>query len=296
MRRSASRRRRTPQSRTPRSSRRPGRRRPRAQRLSSAPQPTRRPLTLRAKVFYAALLLSALAGVALGVADSPAFRVKYIVLISPDRQLAEQIKPYVRDAAPRRVLLAGDSWTRELTSNFQKIKSVQVKRLLPDTLLVSIHPRRPVACVDLPGGGREFFVLDSEGVPFDSCPQPITPLVLLNFPAGKSAIPRPARRLEGLAGELYAQVVEGWKRSGLGKLTIDFRSPSGQVVAYAGGVKISLGLYDNLAYKLAVAGAIVRKLRAQGKQPVHIDLSVPARPTVRLKQGPAPGSQRAEAR
>jgi cell division protein FtsQ len=156
------------------------------------------------------------------------------------------------------------------------IRRATVRRVLPDTLMVELDEREPVAVLRTGAGGRKF-LLDREGT-----------LISEGVPAADEGLPiltgvDYADAIMG-TGDTVARVRSGialaglLDRSGVGRTEVDLRRP-GDMVAYYSGLRLRFGegdFGDKVDRYRQVADRVVDRWVAQAKaapaRQVEVDL------------------------
>ncbi len=114
---------------------------------------------------------------------SSVFQIKNIVISGTEKTSAEEIKTIVSDNAKNIFLADLKKINIILLKRYVQIASVSIKRDIPDSLLVQIEERKPVAVISKYGG---YFFIDKEAVIFEEIPE--KPLEMLIIKSEKDLI------------------------------------------------------------------------------------------------------------
>ena len=204
------------------------------------------------------------------------FEIRVVEITRTDRISRDEVLAML-DLEPGRGLLLVDLvQAQRALETHPWIRRATVRRVFPDTLVVELDEREPVAVLKTGAGGREF-LLDREGT-----------LISEGVPAADEGLPI----LTGVeytdailgSGETAARVRSGialaglLDRSGVGRTEVDLRRP-GDLVAYYSGLRLRFGegdLGDKVDRYRQVSDRVVDRWVAQAKaspaRQVEVDL------------------------
>ena len=204
------------------------------------------------------------------------FEIRVVEITRTDRISRDEVLAML-DLEPGRGLLLIDLVQAQRSLETHPwIRRATVRRVFPDTLVVELDEREPVAVLKTGAGGREF-LLDREGA-----------LISEGVPAADEGLPV----LTGVdyadailgTGETAARVRSGialaglLDRSGVGRTEVDLRRP-GDMVAYYSGLRLRFGegdLGDKVDRYRQVSDRVVDRWVAQAKaspvRRVEVDL------------------------
>jgi cell division protein FtsQ len=223
----------------------------------------------------ATLMVIAMAAGGWAVAASPLFHVRDVRVEGVRHLSAPEV---VRLAAIERhanlLTLPAERVQRALARN-PWIRSADVQRSLPSTLVVTIEERAPVAWVGLPKGVA---VVAADGVVLDRRGQP--PRGLVGIGSSNRAL-APGARLEGfdehlaLAASMKPGLRRGVERASMARGETTLRLKDGTRVRY--------GDTRSLAAKNSALARVLRWARQQELRLAYVDLSVAGNPAVRVR-------------
>jgi cell division protein FtsQ len=169
------------------------------------------------------------------------FEIKVVEITRTERISRDDVLAML-DLEPGRGLLLVDLVQAQRSLETHPwIRRVVVRRVFPDTLVVELDEREPVAVLRTGTGGREFLLdrdgtLISEGVPEADEGLPIlTGVDYADAILGSGDTVARVRSGIALAGLL--------DRSGVGRMEVDLRRP-GDMVAYYSGLRLRFGEGD----------------------------------------------------
>ena len=204
------------------------------------------------------------------------FEIRVVEITRTDRISRDEVLAML-DLEPGRGLLMVDLVQAQRSLETHPwIRRATVRRVFPDTLVVELDEREPVAVLKTGTGGREF-LLDREGT-----------LISEGVPAADEGLPiltgvEYADAIMG-TGDTAARVRSGialaglLDRSGVGRTEVDLRRP-GDMVAYYSGLRLRFGegdLGDKVDRYRQVSDRVVDRWVAQAKaspaRQVEVDL------------------------
>lgn len=121
-------------------------------------------------------VLIVLSGLAYLFIFSPVFQIKNITVLGTEKTSAEEIRIIISDNAKNIFLADLEEIDRMLCQRYPRIANIDIKRDLPDVLLVQIEERKPVAVISKYEG---YFFIDKEAVIFEEIPEkPLEMLII----------------------------------------------------------------------------------------------------------------------
>lgn len=136
------------------------------------------------KFFWLGCLVSVvLGGLVYLFIFSSVFQVKNIAVLGTEKTSEEEIRIIVSNNAKNIFLADLEEIDRMLLEKYRQIGSIDIKRDLPDALLVQIEERKPVAVISKYEG---YFFIDKEAVIFEEIPE--KPLEMLIIKSEKDLI------------------------------------------------------------------------------------------------------------
>jgi len=107
---------------------------------------------------------------------SSVFQIKEITVLGTEKTSAEEIRIIISNNAKNIFLADLEEIDRMLLEKYVQIGNVDIKRDLPDVLLVQIEERKPVAVISKYGG---YFFIGKEAVIFEEIPEkPLEMLII----------------------------------------------------------------------------------------------------------------------
>ncbi|MFP3904222.1 MAG: FtsQ-type POTRA domain-containing protein, partial [Armatimonadota bacterium] len=106
-------------------------------------------------------LLSVLVGALVGIAASPVFQIERVVIVGPDPSIATEIAQKMQLPQQATTVILPLEAINRLTGECHRVKRLVVRRRLPNTLVLHVRPRRPVAAI---AGEVNDTLVDDEGV------------------------------------------------------------------------------------------------------------------------------------
>lgn len=156
------------------------------------------------------------------------------------------------------------------------VKEARVSRRLPDTLVIDIVERQPVAVWQLRQDGQEMRLIDAEGVPLERVGAGNMPDLLVLIGPGAERQVDGFNRLLAAAPHLRPQVRDA---SWIGGRRWDIRFQSGEVLALPQGEQAALRAIGRFA-------AMDRRSQMLGRGFVRFDMRDPRRMIVRVSREP----------
>jgi len=154
---------------------------------------------------------------------------------------------------------------------------VEIRRDPPDALVIIVHPRQPVALVEV---GERAMMIDEEGVCLNwtgAAPESMMTLRIADpYALSVGSI------LNGRDAELFGELLAGLREVNLvAGTSADIASRYRVEIFTREGVLGKLGDPELLRAKTIFFGKLLTCLRALRRDPLYIDLRVPSRPTYR---------------
>jgi cell division protein FtsQ len=235
----------------------------RSRRRFARRQWTRRWLTWK-PVLAVLLLVAVLVGVIWLVFFSSYLAVNGVRVAGTDQLTASEVERAA--AVPEGDPLARVDLDRIRTrvQSLASVKSADVTREWPDTVLITVVEREPVAVVEIGGQLRG---LDEDGVVFRDYAKapPGLPLVQSSAATGSEALREGALVVASLPGDLAAKVDHVDVKT-IDEITLELRD----------GREVEWGSSDGSDQKAAVLADLLTAVQAQ-----HYDVSVPGQPTTK---------------
>jgi len=169
------------------------------------------------------------------------FEIRVVEITRTDRISREEVLALLDLEPGRGLLLVDVVRLQQALETHPWIRRAVVRRVFPDTLVVDLDEREPVAVLKTGTGGREFLLdregkLISEGVPVADEGLPVlTGVDYSEAILGTSEAVARIRSGIALAGLL--------DRSGAGRTEVDLRK-AGDMVAYSSGLRLRFGEGD----------------------------------------------------
>lgn len=204
------------------------------------------------------------------------FEIKVVEITRTERIPREDVLAMLDLEPGRGLLLVDVVQAQRSLETHPWIRRAVVRRVFPDTLVVELDEREPVAVLKTGTGGRAFLLdregkLISEGVPAADEGLPI--LTGVDYAAAILGTGDTAARVR--AGIALAGLLD---RSGVGRTEVDLRRP-GDMVAYYSGLRLRFGegdLGDKVERYRQVSDRVADRWAVQAKaspaQQVEVDL------------------------
>ncbi len=232
----------------------------------------RRRLFLRAAYL---VLLIGLAGLVLGILASDLFLIRRVEVRCENASLQAEAAERARRLAFATIWLPPTRAIERQIGGLPRARSVTIERRLPSTLTIVVEARRPAAVVI---ADDRFMAIDDEGVclHWTGSPASELPTVRLEDPSGLEVGGRLSdddlRRFTAVLTALTDEKLQAGA-------SIDLSHPLRISVFTADGVLGKLGSDELLHEKTLLFGELLTSLRAEGREPLCIDLRVPSRPS-----------------
>ncbi len=132
------------------------------------------------------------------------------------------------------------------------VESSEVKRVFPGTILITVLPCEPSACVD---DGGKFLLISKSGKILESLDQPRTGLVaVFGVKVTENAVGAPLKSEDEEQAALLETLLEAISKSEIGSITsVDVEDRYNMSAMYENRVTIEIGTISDVDYKLAYA-------------------------------------------
>jgi len=220
-------------------------------------------------------LLAGLTGLLLGVLASDLFVIRRVEVRCEHPSLQGEATERARRMSFATIWLPPTRTIERQIGGLPRARSVAIDRELPATLIIVVEAREPVAAVSVEG---RFMAIDEDGVclHWTGDPASALPTVHLEDPSGLEVGGRlsddDARRFRAVLSALASENLQAGA-------SIDLSHPLRISVFTADGVLGKLGNEELLHEKTLLFGELLASLRADGREPLSIDLRVPSRPS-----------------
>jgi len=223
------------------------------------------------------VLFAGLTGLLLGILASDLFAIRRVQVRCEHPSLQAEAAERARRLSFATIWLPPTRAIERQIGGLPRARSVAIARELPSTLIIVVEPREPVAAVSVEG---RFMAIDEEGVclHWTGDPASALPTVHLEDPLGLEVGDRlsddDVRRFQAVLSALISENLQAGA-------SIDLSHPLRISVFTADGVLGKLGNEELLHEKTLLFGELLASLRADGREPLSIDLRVPSRPSYR---------------
>jgi len=220
-------------------------------------------------------LLAGLGGLLLGVLSSDLFMIRRVQVRCEHPSLQAEAAERARRLPFATIWLPPTRAIEREIGGLARARSVRIDRQMPATLTIVVEARRPAAVVAADG---RFMAIDEEGVclHWTGDPAAALPTVHLEDPSGLEV----GGRLRDDDVERFAAVRSALAGEELqAGASIDLSHPLRISVFTADGVLGKLGNDELLHEKTLLFCELLASLRADGREPLAIDLRVPSRPS-----------------
>lgn len=213
-------------------------------------------------------LLAFVAGILWGmvVYYTPALTVQNVQITGTEALPANEIRDRL-DLEGRRLLALDVGAARAEIAKEPWVKSVEVRRRLPDTVLVQIQERKAFA---MWRAAEQDFLVDAEGVVVDR-PDRVWNLPLIVNMDG--SVPVPGDTVEKAAVSLAVSLAGAIpERFGMGVRHFEYRSTSGLAAVTENGRRAGFGSSEEMAFKLDVWQAMQGRMNEACPTAYYVDL------------------------
>lgn len=223
-----------------------------------------------------ALIFFASAAIALGstyISTTPKLAVSKVEVTGVTWADLARLKAVGEQIRGRNVLFFNKKTVALDILQLPEVESVRVDRVLPRTVRLRIHERKPVAMLH---DGKQLFLVDETGVVFHKVPKPVTGLTTINVrvplktgdAAGKTSV-EACLALEALK-------CAAKERLSVAKIRVD---PDGDIcLNMIGGFDVKLGQAQELPRKMALVRKALQGKPELAKNAKYIDVSCPKYP------------------
>ncbi len=248
---------------------------------------TRTPVTValawRRSVSTAVGAVLAVAGLCfvLGFVQGPFFAVRCVQISAESRSVAYEVADRIKLPQGANTLFTPLDDIVRAALACARVKQVQVRRKLPGTFVVVLVEYKPAAALR---SGQSFVLVAEDGTALVRRQQ--RPADLPVITGLVSRLECPGQRLSRRQQSILSECIAACRQIGdPGWLEIDV-SDSFEVACYTReGVQGKLGTLENLREKILLFAAIYRSLKAEGKNPLYIDVRMMQRPVWRPVTG-----------
>lgn len=211
----------------------------------------------------------------LGMLHSEYFRLREVVVTSPDPGVAEEVRAQLKLLPRPNTVFYPLGELEAQAMCCPRVLRVDISRELPSRIVIAVTERKPRLALR---GDRDYVMVDADGV--------------LLFHTARPAATFP--RLEGAqvgagptGGRLSAEAVrcalaceEGARKGGMGlSFTLNVQTRYDLHLRTPSGTDVRLGGPDNLVRKVIAAAAIERHALKSNTPPEYIDVRVPGQET-----------------
>jgi cell division septal protein FtsQ len=224
------------------------------------------------------LLLVPAIGILAGIGLSPAVNVDHVTVIAPTQSLGEAVKEKLQVPRGASGLFYPLPRLTEQARQCYLVQDVTAERVSPHELRVTVTAREPFAALD---DGAGFTIISREGICLQRAASARQLPVLVGLttpqpPLGSQIQAEPMQwACELLAGADKVSLKAG--------LRGDFTRPDRVIVKTTDGLVAVMGNINSLTRKMTIVGRVAAALRAEGKVPVRIDVSLPETPVWTVK-------------
>jgi cell division protein FtsQ len=219
------------------------------------------------------LAVFTLLGLALGILCSPALRVERVVVDAPTPGLAEEVRRQLHLPAEASMLLLPLHVVSSQAEACYRVETVQVERVFPHGLLVTVTARAPFAALQDKEG---YTLVSREGIClYRQDRRPKLPVI-----AGLTE-PRPVlgSRVAEDHWRWALDLLLGATKVGLREgMVADFGQPHRVTLRTPNGLQANLGNVNSLTRKVIILGRVVEELARAGRRVAVIDVSTPEAP------------------
>jgi cell division protein FtsQ len=215
----------------------------------------------------ALLTLAVLAPLGLWLRDAPFVQVDHVEVTGISGPQAPQVRRAIEDAARgMSTLHVRAGVLRDAVRGYPVVKSLDVRRELPDTLVVRIRENVPVAAL---ANGNQRVAVAADGTILQSSSPADLPLVpVQSTPGGKRLAERDSLRMVALLGAAPVQL-----RGHVARVTVGEQGLTAQLVR---GPEVYFGDAGRLAAKWMATARVLADPSSKGA--TYLDVRVPERP------------------
>jgi|LSQX01.1.fsa_nt_gb cell division septal protein FtsQ len=222
-----------------------------------------------------AMLLSMIIGATLGLALSPACRIRQVTVTGPTEAVAADVAARLNLPAKANTVFLPLSHIRERTTECFRVKRLTVKRRSPQAIVISVHERQPMAALFTEDVG--YTTIDGDGIPLVRTNSPGTLPVAkgVTKQAPELGRPIPDERLDALRA-----CIEGARQESIDQnLRINLSDPYHITIHTADGVNGLLGDTRQLRRKTVIFARLLKSLEDEPGGVAYIDVSIENKPT-----------------
>ncbi len=226
------------------------------------------------------MVLSVIAGLALGIALSPCCRIREVVVHAPTQTIGFEFADKIDIPDTANTVFLPLKALQATAATCHRIRDIAVRRAGTGTIAVEIEERRPVAAVAY---GGDFTTVDDEGVWLICTDTPRHLPVIKGLLSEKPVL---GQRPTEAEMALIEACVRGAEEARLGEAAVfDLTNPRLVTVRTRDGVEGKLGDAANIRRKTVVFGRLLEGLTQSGQTVAHIDVRVENRPVCRAVAG-----------
>ena len=233
----------------------------------------------RAGWFVLGACLVIVLGLFLWLRSSDVFAVKRITVTALEHVSVEDVSQATADSRGVSLLRLDLGELEDRLLQLPYVRTAELHRGFPNTLEVTLGEYRPVACVQVGGGGR--WLVGDDGRVLEKAADPSLPLIVLESGADVEPgvqLPAIATRVLPITAALGDPEVAALLPK-VGKIDV---SSGGEVtLQLSGSIQLRIGEPTALKQKLKVAGTIIQQYLRDGKELHYVDARVPDRPAVK---------------
>lgn len=208
-----------------------------------------------------------IAGAGVASTYTPLFRARHLVVLGADRVSDDAILEAARFTERTNVIHVDLAAASAGVGALPWVREVTIDRELPDTLIVSVHERVPIATILLDGRSR---LVSRDGAVLDGVPEGRLPeLVPLATQPARAEVTGAAGALAAMPRSLVREVEEVVLVPG-GSLLIRLRS----------GVVVDWGMASEAVEKAQSLAAVIEWTASSDRAIDKIDVTVPQAPRV----------------
>jgi cell division protein FtsQ len=221
------------------------------------------------------VLIAAAIGAYGAARESSLFAVQAIEVRGSPPRVAREVRASLRDLRGENLLALGPSDVRRRLGPVSDVRSVEVDRAFPHTLVVTVRRERPVAVLRQ---GPAAWLVSARGRvirPIDVGTSRRLPRVWV----GKDGTIRPGATVGMAEGAQAVAALGPIAGTGFGPRILFVRARDDELTfVLRTGVELRLGDRSDVRLKLAIARRILRATGAETTTGSYLDVSVPERP------------------
>jgi cell division septal protein FtsQ len=221
--------------------------------------------------------MSVLVGLAIGGGVPDHFQIREVRVCCVDESLRQEAGEQAARLQYGSICLPPTREIERTIGGLARALDVTIRRDPPDALVITVHPRQPVAVVTV---DERAMMIDEEGVCLNWTGSASDSMMVLHI-ADPYAL-KVGSTLNGRDAELFSELLSGLREVNLvAGTSADIASRYRVTIFTREGVLGKLGDPELLRAKTIFFGKLLACLRACRRNPLYIDLRVPSRPTYR---------------